>query len=295
MLGFAMNDKQLNMAVSAGIYALVFLSFALTIFLLIKIQRSDQMKQGKIWGETYPVHKEKSASVHVIRMKPHSWSSEHKHERRANKFHCITGVLTVRQWPGEYDLVDDTVLAAGQSCEVPPGRWHQMRNDSDQPVIALEIYTAEVKDCDIERRNVGGIDESRDAPKPEAMELSDATALPCLECGKMPVVITDERRTVPRDFFGCPCSPERWVGMLNTDKPAVVRLWNACTKKEVYSNGVRLCPECNLPPAWHWAKVAKWWWYGCVGCWRTGAVEGEGDSDVAAWNRFVEQWEEKNG
>ena len=55
----------------------------------------------------------------------------------------------------DYDLVDTTILKAGQWCSVRPNEFHKFRT-LDEHVEALEIYYLEPLTADIVRENVGG-------------------------------------------------------------------------------------------------------------------------------------------
>ena len=63
--------------------------------------------------------------------------------------------MIVRVWQdGEQDgLVDETILNAGDFCQVKPGKIHQFEGIRDG--VAFELYWAEFAHDDIERRTIG--------------------------------------------------------------------------------------------------------------------------------------------
>ena len=59
-------------------------------------------------------------------------------------------------WKNDYDLMDETILHAGDFTSVEPGEFHQFH--AMEPTIAFETYWAsELSMNDIVRRTVGGI------------------------------------------------------------------------------------------------------------------------------------------
>jgi quercetin dioxygenase-like cupin family protein len=88
------------------------------------------------------------------------YCSEHRHERKLNHFHVISGRLAVHEWPGgglDQDQPDTTTLGAGESKTVPVGNWHSFAAAED--TLCLEIYEAAPVEEDIVRRTVGGVRE----------------------------------------------------------------------------------------------------------------------------------------
>jgi hypothetical protein len=61
----------------------------------------------------------------------------------------------IRVWKNNYDLIDETVLQAGDFTSVAPGEFHQFQ--ALQPTIAFETYwSQELNMDDIVRKSVGG-------------------------------------------------------------------------------------------------------------------------------------------
>jgi len=108
---------------------------------------------GKVWGETASLFCQNNIEIHYINANKGGYCSKHHHVHKYNKFVVLKGKLLVRIWK-DYGLVDETVLNAHHSCEVPPGSVHQFEALEDTE--ALEIYWTEIAPSDIIRENVGG-------------------------------------------------------------------------------------------------------------------------------------------
>jgi mannose-6-phosphate isomerase-like protein (cupin superfamily) len=114
-------------------------------------------KQGKIWGHTSEIFNKNNVEVHRIVGNAGSHCSEHMHDHKFNMFFVESGSMTIKRWKRDYDLVDTTILDAGQSCTVPPGEFHQFRVLED--CVAYEFYWVEIDSKDIVRESVGGVNE----------------------------------------------------------------------------------------------------------------------------------------
>lgn len=114
---------------------------------------------GKIWGKTELIHSNSSFEFHRIEFKKGFKCSEHKHNFKWNGFFIESGKMLIRVWQTDQEnLVDTTILEAGQFTTVKPGLFHQFEGIEDG--VAFEIYWAEYDSNDITRRTVGSkIDE----------------------------------------------------------------------------------------------------------------------------------------
>jgi len=112
-------------------------------------------KQGKIWGFTSEIFHKNNVEVHRIEGNSNSHCSKHMHEHKYNMFFVESGMMIVKRWKNDYDLVDTTVLDEGQSCIVPPGEYHQFFIQDS--CIAYEFYWVQIDPKDIVRESVGGI------------------------------------------------------------------------------------------------------------------------------------------
>lgn len=113
------------------------------------------MKCGKVWGSTEEIFIDNNCEVHLVNIDPNCQCSEHKHIHKWNMFYVLQGKLGIRVWKNDYDLVDETILEAGEKTSVGPGEYHQFFS-LEEPVVALEIYYVDpIKPKDIIRRTVG--------------------------------------------------------------------------------------------------------------------------------------------
>ena len=63
--------------------------------------------------------------------------------------------LKIRVWQKSYELIDETILKAGDFTKVKPGLFHSFEALDDG--VAFELYWAEFNHNDIERESVGHI------------------------------------------------------------------------------------------------------------------------------------------
>lgn len=114
-------------------------------------------KQGKVWGETSTIYKGNNVEVHYITVQKDGFCSKHTHAHKFNKFTVIKGTLLIRIWKdyGSQQLVDETILNAGDEITVSPGEFHQFEALTD--VEAIETYWVTLSSNDIEREVQGGI------------------------------------------------------------------------------------------------------------------------------------------
>ena len=108
---------------------------------------------GKVWGQTELVHANGVLEFHRIEYKAKGTCSKHKHNFKWNGFFVESGEMIVRVWQNDYDLVDETILNAGDFMRVKPGVYHQFIGMEDG--VAFELYWAEFDHNDIKRESVG--------------------------------------------------------------------------------------------------------------------------------------------
>jgi mannose-6-phosphate isomerase-like protein (cupin superfamily) len=108
---------------------------------------------GKIWGQTELIHANGVLEFHRIEYKKNVACSKHKHKYKWNGFFVESGKMMVKVWQNDYDLVDETILNAGDFMRVKPGVFHQFIGIEDG--VAFELYWAEFDHNDIERETVG--------------------------------------------------------------------------------------------------------------------------------------------
>ena len=112
------------------------------------------MIHGKIWGNTECLFDKNNVSVHRIEAKKGHMCSKHYHAHKHNMFYVEKGKLKIEVWQKDYDLIDETIIADGDSTSISPGLLHRFSALED--TIAFEIYFVELNDCDIIRENCGG-------------------------------------------------------------------------------------------------------------------------------------------
>ena len=111
------------------------------------------MKAGKIWGQTELIHANGVLEFHRIEFKKDVACSKHQHKHKWNGFFVESGKMLVKVWQKDYDLVDETILNAGDFTRVKPGVFHKFIGLEDG--VAFELYWAEFDHNDIVRESVG--------------------------------------------------------------------------------------------------------------------------------------------
>ena len=111
------------------------------------------MKAGKIWGQTELIHANGVLEFHRIEFKKDVACSKHQHKHKWNGFFVESGKMLVKVWQKDYDLVDETILNAGDFTRVKTGVFHQFIGLEDG--VAFELYWAEFSHDDIVRESVG--------------------------------------------------------------------------------------------------------------------------------------------
>jgi mannose-6-phosphate isomerase-like protein (cupin superfamily) len=121
-----------------------------------KLEKGNEMKQGKIWGNTNALIVNPFFEFHRIEFKAGYKCSEHIHKHKINYFYVESGKMIVRVWQDndQEGLIDETILSAGDFTQVKPGKIHQFEGLEDG--VAFELYWVPRLDGDdIVRRTVG--------------------------------------------------------------------------------------------------------------------------------------------
>lgn len=125
--------------------------------------------EGKVWGNTSEIFHGNNVEVHRIFVNKGGYCSKHYHAAKFNSFFIESGKLKVKIWKKNYDLVDETILEPRQMTTVRPGEYHLFEALED--TVAYEIYWVELRQDDIVRDNVGGMEnfrpQKREAQKPQ--------------------------------------------------------------------------------------------------------------------------------
>ena len=111
------------------------------------------MKAGKVWGTTELIEANGALEFHRVQMNKGGVCSKHLHEFKWNGFYVEKGVMKVRVWQRDYDLVDETILYEGDYTKVKPGLYHQF--ECLESGVAYELYWAEFNHNDIKRETTG--------------------------------------------------------------------------------------------------------------------------------------------
>jgi len=113
-----------------------------------------------VWGTTEEIEANGVLEFHRIEMQEGGVCSKHKHEYKWNGFFVEEGIMKIRVWQNDYNLVDETILGPGQYMKVKPGVYHQF--ECVQSGIAYELYWAEFNHNDIIRETVGYMENDED-------------------------------------------------------------------------------------------------------------------------------------
>jgi len=110
-------------------------------------------KANKVWGETREILITPFCEVHRLFANKGGVCSKHLHEFKTNLFYVESGKLLIRVWKNAYDLVDETILEAGEYTSVLPNEYHQFEALED--TVCFEIYYPQAIGKDIKRKSVG--------------------------------------------------------------------------------------------------------------------------------------------
>ena len=116
---------------------------------------------GKIWGYTSKLFAKNNVEIHRIFGIKGGKSSMHRHTAKYSMFFVEKGSLLITIEKNDYQLVDKTVLVAGQTIVIKPNEYHSfqvLENDT----VAYEFYWTELDSNDIERKDCGSIDQITD-------------------------------------------------------------------------------------------------------------------------------------
>jgi mannose-6-phosphate isomerase-like protein (cupin superfamily) len=139
--------------------------------------------QGKVWGTTETVFKDKNTHIELIRVDKDGFCSLHRHNSKYNLFLVLSGRLKVTTHKD--GLEDSVVLGPFQRTTIAPGHFHQFH--ALEEVVALEVYWTQLEDSDIERKNQGG-----KAVKEEAVRILDGLGKLEFPAAPLPYQITQQ-------------------------------------------------------------------------------------------------------
>lgn len=103
----------------------------------------------KLWGETDCIFRDQCCEIWRATVKAGGYSSLHRHLRKSNAFHILSGTLKL-EWLGTESWLRD-----GQAAQILAGVWHRFHAYTD--VEMIEVYVGDTSSEDIERKDTGGI------------------------------------------------------------------------------------------------------------------------------------------
>ena len=111
-------------------------------------------KAGKIWGAR-PLSLKQMVFWNFIgfKWKKAAFALNTSILSNGMGFYVEAGIMLVRVWQKDYDLVDETILHPGDYTKVKPGLYHQF--ECLESGVAYELYWAELNPNDIKRETVG--------------------------------------------------------------------------------------------------------------------------------------------
>ena len=98
------------------------------------------------WGHWELLTKGDNYWVKALFVEPRESLSLQRHEGRSEHWVAVEGDATVVL--GQMVVT----LHPNGKCYIPKGMWHQLINETDNPLIVIEVATGVCKESDIERK-----------------------------------------------------------------------------------------------------------------------------------------------
>ena len=112
-------------------------------------------KTLRTWGYYRVLHEVgKETKVKELTVDPGKKLSMQRHQKRSEHWFVAEGIATVYTLNVKTDIEEYGTYEKHQSLHIPVGMWHQLANETDEPLKLIEIQYG--KDCveeDIERRD----------------------------------------------------------------------------------------------------------------------------------------------
>ncbi len=99
---------------------------------------TESPKVYRPWGTREIIRKEPGFQVRKIIVYPGMKISKHFHERKNEDYSVVSGCLTVELPEETFDVMP------GESVNIVPGLMHQLRNNTDEELVMIEVDTGEV-------------------------------------------------------------------------------------------------------------------------------------------------------
>lgn len=116
------------------------------------------MIENKVWGVVQHVF-DGPVSVSLLRVNAGTYCSTHRHEKRYNHFHVISGKLLIRLYDERLQSVDKIILKRHERISIPPGTYHRFEVLGDGQIVET-YWTKDGSPAtldDIERVHEGGV------------------------------------------------------------------------------------------------------------------------------------------
>lgn len=111
-------------------------------------------KTQRAWGYYRVLHEHDSAvKLKELVVEPGAWLSMQRHQQRAEHWFVAQGTATVYTVNRSTDVELMGVFGTHEHVHIPQTHWHQLANETEQPLKLIEIqYGANCVEEDIERR-----------------------------------------------------------------------------------------------------------------------------------------------
>lgn len=120
------------------------------------------------WGTREIIHSAPGCRVRKIMLYPGATLSKHSHEKRNENYSVVSGVLSIEI--GEGENLRNVHLKQGDGINIVPGMMHRLYNDTDHPVVAIEVDTG----AEIEERDMVHNDDEKKSDLPSLYRLRPA-------------------------------------------------------------------------------------------------------------------------
>ena len=95
--------------------------------MVINLNQDIIYAHRKKYGKTANIFSNPNFEVHRIEVNKGGYCSKHKHKYKFNAFYVESGELEIIIYKNDYDLVDTTVLKAGDMTIAKPGEYHSFK------------------------------------------------------------------------------------------------------------------------------------------------------------------------
>lgn len=117
--------------------------------------------QSKPWGKTRHI----GSDIYHASIKAGGYSSQHRHNVGHNDFYIVSGKLLIHFYrqKGDVSPYSTALMQPGMRVTAKRGEWHRFEAVTDVELIEW-YYADQYHHSDIERYDVGGLDEYKIRP-----------------------------------------------------------------------------------------------------------------------------------